>query len=316
MMINNSVKQISYNSLSQESLDLIICATGYERRASYFSLRFSKLSSNLVCIGFKENKDKGSRKNNDLKFKKLGYKMIEFSGHDIDEAESFISDFLKQFESDKCKILIDISSMTRAWYGGFIHSLITETRITRITTFFSYIPGSFQPNPNLYPPNEIVGPVRGFSGLGLPNKPIALVIGLGQDRGRAIGIKESLDPGLTIIFNANPGSDKRYLREVTRANKELRERLSSNNIFDYPINDFITTYHNLEGVVSGLLEEWRVVLTSLGPKTFSLCCFLLAAKYSNISVWRISAGSRGAIIDSSPSKTPLFIEAQWSLLKS
>jgi hypothetical protein len=81
--------------------------------------------------------------------------------------------------------------------------------------------------------------------------------------------------------------------------------------FSYPIADCVTTYKLLESACRGLLREWRVVLCSLGPKPFGLICFLLAAYYQNISIWRVSAGEREQAIDHTPFGEPLVFEVGW-----
>jgi hypothetical protein len=42
-----------------------------------------------------------------------------------------------------------------------------------------------------------------------------------------------------------------------------------------------------------LRDSYRVVLASLGPKLYGLLCFLLATRFNDISVWRVSAGVFG-----------------------
>jgi hypothetical protein len=206
--------------------------------------------------------------------------------------------------------------MTRTWYGSIIHTLWTETKFDIINANFIYVPAVYpkKNNPE-YPPNEIVAPVNGFSSLNFSDKPIALIIGLGIDKGRAIGLKESLDPDLTITFYTNPCSDRRYLVKMMKSNEDFLELIPNECRFEYPINDSITTYNILESVCSGLFKNYNIVLTSLGPKIFGLCCFLLSSRFPQISVWRISAGSSSNVIDHKPSKMHVLLETTWALAK-
>jgi hypothetical protein len=202
--------------------------------------------------------------------------------------------------------------MTRAWYGGIVRALMQIERSENIVTRFVYIPAEYSDPPPHYPPNEVLAPVPGFTSLALPDKPTALIIGLGYDPDRALGLNDHLDPKTTLLFHADPGSDPRYARKVVDVNKELIEIVRPDHLFSYPLNDSVATYKLLESASRGLLRDWRLVLCSLGPKPFGLVCFLLAAYYEEISIWRVSACARQRPVDRKPKGDPILLEVEWT----
>ncbi|MCJ7645898.1 hypothetical protein MUO65_03200, partial [bacterium] len=275
---------------------------------------FRDFESIKTVFGFKEHKDEGSRPANDKKFKECGFSYSELSGNSSFEFSVLMQQLFKDINAASCNLIIDISSMTRAWYGSLINTLWSETRYEKVNASFIYVPAVFPKTHPEYPPNEIVAPVKGFAGLSLSDKPTALVVGLGQDEGRAIGLKESIDPHLTIAFYTSPSTDRRYYNSMMRANKDFLESIPNEGKFAYPILDTISTYNILESVCTGLVKNFRVVLASLGPKIFGLYCFLIASRYPEISVWRISAGQRGNVEDHKASKHQIILDTTWSLI--
>ena len=313
-MIITKISQPTFSDLIEQKVDLAICASGYESRSSHLAGKLGKIDCRRVAFGFKENKDAPVRKDNDKKFEEKGFGIIkDIPGKASDDVAEHLQRLLYELNLDCCRILIDISSMTRSWYGGIVRALRAETRLSQITADFVYTPAVFYKASANYPPNEIVAPVRGFSSLSFANKPTLLVLGLGWDEKRAIGLIEELDPKEVVIFHTLPSSDKRFNKAVIKANKDILNSLPQNNIYGYPINDTIATFNIMESVISGLIRDYNVVLASLGPKIFGLCCFLLATKYPEISVWRVSAGSKEPVVDHKPSRNKIILETGWAV---
>lgn len=307
----SKIRQPLFDQLINEEADIVICASGYETRSSHLAEYFGKLKARRIVLGFKEHRDGGSRLNNDQIYEKMNFETRELSGNSSLDAEAMLQAALNEVKKDTCKVIIDISSMTRAWHGGLVRTLWTEDRLKKIEANFVYVPALFTDQKQAYPPNEVVAPVKGFSSLNLTDKPTALILGLGNDRSRALGIKEELDPNLTVAFYADPPSDIRYYDLMLDANSDLLEKIDPELKFGYPLHDTAATFNILESVCAGLLSDFRVVLTSLGPKIFGLICFLIATKYPEISVWRVSAGSRTNIEDHKPSDFKIVIESTW-----
>jgi hypothetical protein len=163
-----------------------------------------------------------------------------------------------------------------------------------------------------YPPNTFVEPVTGFCGLVLPSHPASLVIGLGQERERAIGLKEEVDPKVVAAFLSRPATDPNFERAVIAANRDYLADVGPTLRFYYPVRDFVTTFHRLLGVTRALRRETAVVLVPLGPKIFALACFVVALVDREVSVWRVSAGPREKSVDRHGVGPPIYAELHWT----
>lgn len=310
-----AINRPATGSISDE-YDLVLVASGYESRARYIAEKSALIAqgssrgTTRVAIGFLEHKEAHARKTNDAAFHALGYSILELSGSSNDAGRIFI-DSLRQLNREKLKVLIDVTSMTRAWYGSIIKCLAQERNLVDIEVHFAYTPSQYTPPSPSYPPNRIVAPIPGFIGNTLPDKPTALIVGVGYDRDRAIGLKDYLDPQLTFAFYANPSTDLRFAEQVKQVNRDFFNELPENHQYTYPIQDPVATFKLIESVANGLRHDWRVVLCSLGPKTFSLCCFLLATLYRDLSIWRVSADQHQHPVDHHPLGEPIVLHTSW-----
>lgn len=303
------------SDLSNTEIDICIAASGYESRSRSFAEKIDKLKVKVAhkyVWAFTENSTEKMRLKNDEKFKKLGFKPTIISGSDSQKPNKIIKKMLSEIKTNnQVTLLIDISSMTRTWYGAIIEALAQVESPIPLRTIFAYVPAVWKPVNKEYPSNEILGPVSGYSSHELPNKPTALIIGLGQEEGRALGLREHLDPEALVCFYANPSIDKRYEELVFEENKDLLDNLNSDYIYAYNIFDTFGTYKTLESVCNGLIRDYSIVLASLGPKIFGIYCFLLATMQPTISVWRVSPATKQEPIDHKPVKQYISFIVDW-----
>ena len=309
-----SVEQLPIEAVS-DGYDLVIMASGYESRGRFLAEtlrdRGSPLANRLV-FAFAEHPQACARPANDAIFKELGYESVLCrGGADEEVTQSLISAFERLKNVGKARVLVDISSMTRVWYGALVRALMSFRPRGSLVVHFAYTAAEFVEPPSEYPPNRVVAPVAGFTGNTLPDKPTALVLGLGYDKDRAIGLKDHLDPQLTVLFYASPAIDSRYVPQVLAVNEELIHEVGEEKVFTYPISDCVATFRHLESFCKGLTNDWRVVLCSLGPKVFGLICFLVASLLRDISIWRVSADSHESPFDHKAFGIPTLIETRW-----
>jgi len=310
-MLINSIFNSNIASLKSLDIDLLVCANGYEKRAVTISRALKDLNCKRIAISFTEHKEDGNRPKNEEIFDSLGFKKYPMSGNSIDEVESLITRCFDELNKNKVNVVIDISSMTRNWYAAIIKAISKNTRIRQVVVYFAYVPSVFVPQKDPYPPNQIISPVKGYAGLMMADKPLALVIGLGDDEGRAFGLKDTLDPMKTYVFYPNLGYNKKYCSKVLSVNKGLIDKLPQENKFEYSVTDPISAFVYLESFCSQLLPEYRVVLASLGHKIFGLCCFLLSIKHPDISVWRVSAGTRSNVVNYHPGRSRVIVGVEF-----
>jgi hypothetical protein len=309
-----AVEQLPFDAAATH-YDVVIVASGYESRARFVAVNLRERNVPIdkrIVLSFAEHTQECARPENDAVFEQLGYESVVCRGGSVDEVLNAVSIALaKLSDSQEPRILVDISSMTRAWYGAIVRCLISLKLEYRVRVHFTYTASEFMPPPNEYPPNRIVAPVAGFTGNTLPDKPTALVLGLGYDKDRAIGLKDHLDPQLTVLFYADPASDIRYVTQVLEVNRSLIQEVGEDRVFTYPIGDCAVTFRFLDSICKGLTHDWRVVLCSLGPKVFGLSCFLVASFTRDISIWRVSADSHELPFDHKPFGSPILLETEW-----
>lgn len=299
-------------SLETARFDHCLFAAGYEERATSVARSSDLGDAQWTVWAFSEHRSAGHRRVNDKYFTSKGAATTTIPGDDTDAADSAASTFLNAAVKSGGRILVDVSSMTRCWYGAVIRALqqVESTHDVEIT--FAYQPGAYRPPPSQRVINAIVGPVRGFSGFALPDAPSTLLLGLGYEPGRAMGVHAEIDPTRTICFYANPGTDPRFVEDVFRANQDLKKAAPLFPWTGYPLQDPFYTFHLVDSSCNALRRDGNVVLTNNGPKIFGLICFLVATRYPETSVWRISSGYKGTPIDRAPAGPPAGLTTTWT----
>jgi hypothetical protein len=306
-----STRQVGASETLTDSYDVFIAASGYEARATYAFTTLSVASvARKIAFGFSD-RPTGRRKVNDAIFDSGDVKVIPIDGNSGTAARQHTVGLLDDIKSETARVLVDYSSMTRSWYAGIIEGILATKTKRNVTCVFSYSPASYSP-PSPPAPNAIAGPISGFCSLDVPDKPSALVIGLGYERERALGILEYIDPAVAFAFYTEPAIDERYTACVVQNNRPLLDLLGRDKIFRHPLSDLQRAASLLTSLYSALSEDYRVILAPLGVKPFSLLCLLLASRFLDVDVWRVSPGERGAMHVREPAGPILMLRADFS----
>jgi hypothetical protein len=284
-----SVKESSMSELEARSSALIV-ACGYEHRSQGVSTRLHSLPSSCHALCFREHSTEIARKENEEFFRNRGFQLHNVGSDESPLVQRITSEALASAIAEGRGVAFDISTMTRSWHGAIIRQLRLETYESELETFFAYAPSEFIAPRSASIPNEIVSPVTGFASLSTPDMPVAVIIGLGYEKDSALGLQQLLDPAMTILLVPNSGEGDMYYPLVIKHNREVLQRTPSEWIFEYSISEPASTFAMLASMVGGIRQSYRIVLASLGPKIFGLLCFLLASRFSDVSVWRISSG--------------------------
>jgi hypothetical protein len=286
-----STSQIQQPDLSQHHFDVFIGASGYESRATYACtcIDLTKIRDR-IAFGFTD-RITPQRKNNDDFFIKADVTILPTSGDSCQLVREELQRRIESVDNDVVRIFVDYTSMTRSWYAGVIETLGSVQNKKRVECVFSYSPAIFT-NPREATPNSLVGPLPGFCGLDVPDKPSALIIGLGYERDRALGLFQYVDPAISFAFYTDPVLDPRFLDTVKASNTTLLNILPKENIYTHPLSDLQRTGDLLLSLCAALRDDCRIILAPLGVKPFSLICLLLAARFRDIDVWRVSPGTK------------------------
>lgn len=308
----SSAQQLTLTDLKGLEIDLVIAASGYERRATVVAreIQLLKMRRRLV-LGFTDRMVL-NRIRNDKIFSRLGYDSIPAEGRSDEVIRTVVKAHFEEVSKRNVTMLVDYTSMTRVWYAGIIDFLKTSSLdVDKVDVYFLYTPSRFAkarpPGPNTY-----MGPIPGFCSLSLPDKRSALVIGLGYERQRGLGLVEYVEPAETVLLFSDPALDSKFVDEVKRNNRELLTKVDKNNILTYPLADLRTTASILTSLCLSLSDDYRVIVAPLGPKPFTLLCLLLATRYQNFDVWRVSAGEAGPPYDRPPLSPILLCKTTFS----
>lgn len=257
--------------------DQFICALGFEERSVHAPVKFSALAK---CRRFVEFTDR----------KVLAYKANKKTLRDLGfVAAKSVNDALDV--GDQNTILVDISSMSRPMLAKLVRAL--GDRTARVD--FLYSPSAFTPPIETPPPQTYSGPVipeyAGWSDK--PEAPLAAVLGLGNESGRALGFLEFIEPSVAWLFvpssRDEPNEQKKYDNSIAASNIDLYSIVPASQVIRYHVSDASHAFEQLEALVYGLDGVARTVLAPFGPKIFALASLLVAELYRpRITVWRVS----------------------------
>lgn len=198
---------------------------------------------------------------------------------------------------------IDISSMTRKRLAAIVE-LCCEGYIKSGSSIdFLYSLGSYSPPPTEIAPNTHFGPISPFFAgwTTSPNKPPIAIVGLGYEESKALGATEYIQADEAWAFIPDSPIET-YLPAVLEANSTLLSFLPSRQQISYRADDPIGCYNLLESLLYGVVPFGRPIILPFGPKIFTLMALLACTKYSEASVWRVSAQESEIPIDRLPSE--------------
>jgi hypothetical protein len=305
-----ATQQMPEAELATKQFDIFIAASGYEQRGVHCIRTFAvDRIPKRTAFGFSD-RITSQRQDNDREFERAGIPVLVADGDSGEVLRQWLASAFSEFNSNPTRILVDYSSMTRTWYAAIIESILTSETNHQIECVFSYSVSEFTA-PRYRSSNASVGPIPHFCSLGAPDKPSALMIGLGYEEERALGLVEYLDPAYTCAFYTDPAIDQRFRDAVLANNEAFLTKLPRERLYPYPVADLQRTGDMLNSVCRALLEDYRVILAPLGMKPFSLLCLLLATKLPEADVWRVTAGTKTAPVDRRAAGPVLALQAMF-----
>jgi hypothetical protein len=289
--------QIPVIDLHTQTFDLLIAASGYETRCVFLSqsIHLSRIKRKVV-LAFCERKGEISRPANDFIFDQSGFEVIETSLNRDFEILRVLDNFCDTINSNEANILIDYSSMPKLWYEAIIQYFIeNEPETKKLNIWFSYTPSEYSESKIVRNKYFLKDILRGLS-----SKPKALIIGLGYEKGRAKELASKLKSDVTYSFYSDPAVDPRFVEELIENNKEILSSLETGKVMTYPIRDLNFINLSLKHLCVDLRLKYQIVLAPIGPKPFTLMCFLLNARYPDIKIWRFSSEAPKEVYDRKP----------------
>lgn len=294
----DSTVQVVFEDLKNQNFDLFIAACGYETRSIFLPQRLaSHQAKRKVAIAFTEHCGDLSRPFNDKVLTQLGFEFCDTSMLSTEEINRILSDLCISHKKEELNILVDYSSMPKLWYNAIINYFLElESEHKNVHICFSYTPSEYTKATKNISNKFLDSAIPASSS----SKPKALVIGLGYEKGRAEELANKLKADVTYSFYSDPAVDPRFVAELIDNNKSVLNNLESARIIKYPIYDLNFINTALTNLCVDLRLTHQIVLAPLGPKPFTLMCFLINARYPDTKIWRITSGLPKEVADRKP----------------
>lgn len=271
--------------------DLFIATCGYEYRSSYLA-RLGVRGEDRIAI------EHDATFGGSIDFCRDTFMA---SGWGIVTAAEAMSRLRRSISNNAhARVGVDISSMPRLTLAMIVEELARLE--PSIDVDFVYAPGSFDTSIAADQSVEVLsaGPMRPFfaGGLRAPSTPIGVVLGLGIEPHRSLGVVELLEPARTWSFSAR-GGDERFVEALSAVNRTLWSSLEAGSRFQYDIRSFGSLYSALDSLVFAVGLDYRLILAPSGPKLFSLACLLVGVprQPSRPAVWRVGAVGLPPVMD-------------------
>ncbi len=187
---------------------------------------------------------------------------------------------------ERFSLFVDVSCLSRQQLGEIMAAVKDIAADRTVHLELAYSLGRFVP-PLDSPPTKVwrIAPVNSsYSGwTDEPGKPVDVVVGLGYEKGKALGAVEYLEPRSTWIFVPR-SPEQRYLEKVRQHNKELLRRDQPRQL-QYSVLEPLETFYTLLSLVTGIARESRPILLPFGPKLYFALALLVATVVDEASVW-------------------------------
>ncbi|NLS13902.1 hypothetical protein HGP28_13490 [Vibrio sp. SM6] len=269
---------------------LSILGLGYEKRALE---RFTQERSNLgdvLVLGYNKHNETPQYKENKLNYSDS--KASIFEGDDV-EIRLYTREWLDskiKSKAQQLNVLIDITVLSRSRLSALLYELIIALPAGSTLTI-SYEISQFVSAPEGLSPIKTVGDViPELSGaIGDLTKPTSLVLGLGYENGKAIGLANYIDSEHIFVF-LPIGIDSRFDESVLQNNKAILNEVPSSRIIKYRLDQPYNTYLDMRDLVNAVSKSTSPLLAPLGPKILTALSVLVSLEFgAQIPVWRVSS---------------------------
>ncbi|WP_114967539.1 hypothetical protein, partial [Vibrio cholerae] len=181
------------------------------------------------------------------------------------------------------KILIDYTSMSRAWYAAILNYLVNFCEL-KVTIDLTYATAVYK-NLDL---NVELGELRiipGCEGISLTKRHNAAIFMLGFDRYGPQRLYNLLNPNKCFGIMAAPAATYDYENTCLEKNKDFISHYlgGEDKLIKLPINSIATCYDNMSQMLSPLRSEYNVSIIPFGPKPHILTAILCSFNYPNVT---------------------------------
>ena len=301
--------QIPFEELLNETIDVLIAACGNVSHSIHLTQAINFKAKKKIALLFNE-KDQEIATCEDSKniFKENGFECYQLNSGSSSEILSVLDTLCENGKCENIKLVVDYSSMSKMWYGTIINYFaFNDLDYNNLIVYFCYTPEHFVPpaarKEKLSKPEPVFTNTPSIN----EGKPLSLIIGLGCDESKAEFLCDFFKPDDVYFFLPNPSFDEDSTKMAKTNNKRILSDVRASHLLQYPAKNIEEIDSKLTSLCLNLRLTSRIILISLGPKTFSLASFLLNARYPDIEIWNLSTVENS--IDLKPSGTPIVYKA-------
>lgn len=213
-------------------------------------------------------------------------------------------------ERSEYRVFVDVSAFPRRMLAALLDAIrdaVADGFPVRLT--LGYRLALFtKPRDGEAPPNRRVAPahssVAGWPRL--PGLPVHLIVGLGYERGKALGAVEYIQPAHLSLFSPE-SPEPRFAKQVSDRNRELLDGSPAEAVYSYQVLDPAAQFAQLSSMLAPMLIDAKPVLLPFGPKVFFAICVLLSFNFSEVAVWHVSGEEDEEITLVRPSEHAVYI---------
>jgi hypothetical protein len=298
-MPNLRLVKVSSNQLPEQAdkFDLMICACGYEARATHVAKIIPCSFSTKLAVGFTDRQELEYEPNKRW-FESNGFKVIEPDDSSFRSAIEGISTNCLSLEGH-LRIVVDISCFNRFRMAHLVDHFRSLSNPS-VSLLFVYSLAQYAAPAESTSPTTVAEPISPeFAGWrSSPDKPPAAIIGLGYEANRAIGIVDYLEIDNAAWLFSPISPIEEYASAVEVANQSLFESAAPEGRRQYyDVLDPASLFRELNTLVVLLKHKFNPILIPFGPKIFALTALLVACEQDDVGVWRVSAGIREPAAD-------------------
>jgi len=276
--------QVTFEELTNEKINYLICAVGYENRCTYISKNLSLKNIEKFALAYNESMYSNERLFNYNFFKSHNFKIYETENNSTSTIIKILTEIKNQCYAKHINILIDYSCMPRLWIAAIFEFLYKyDISAEKISLYFAYIPRKFNhfiKSVDLISENLLFKFTQKIKN----NLPIALIISANPYIKNYEKLISSFNPNKIYIFLP----EFYYLNEQISLDnfsyKFFNDYVDKKETVFYNLLQLNELYANINSLILNLRNKFKIIIIPAGPKPFTLITLLLTYQYPDIEI--------------------------------
>jgi len=276
--------------------DIAIVALGYEPRCRWVWKTARPTAKYKIGLEFGFLKEGGYAENRQY-LANENFEFLTGVGHDAVGAITEYFSKMNLAEGVPVRVLLDISSMSREMIANALLGLNHALCGRAISVSAAYAPSQFESASKLAPIARSQPITRALSGWSSrPEQPLGLIVGLGCEKGLALGALQFLEPDKAWLF-VPIGIDEKFDISLGEANEGI-EGIFDATRFGYHITQPSVLRAKFEALLNSVDGDYRTICIPFGPKIFTWACLstLVFKQLHEVGVWAFSSSEQGHAI--------------------